>query len=234
MLPFSWTKVSSNNKLADYSLLLGCVTFLLLEGYLQFQYKIFGTQYGLALAIPTIIFFYCAYRFDHAGVLSMAITALASWCGLTIAPLSVLSANNFSNTAIIHTAIILGIVLVVLSKVSTHQQLKEHFCFTYLLLGANLAMAGALTGLFGDHYPVLYFIIATSLAIYLIIQARSSQSALFLLMGVIYGYIILTYSVFKISPEDLTGILAIWYFLLSSIGVLFFLLNFKKILRIKK
>ena len=70
----------------DYILLLGCLTFLIFEGYWQFQYNIFGTRYGLVTIIPTILFFLTAYYFDHRGALSLAITGLASWVGSVVTP----------------------------------------------------------------------------------------------------------------------------------------------------
>ena len=53
-------------------------------------------------------------------------------------------------------------------------------------------------------------------------------------MGVIYGYVVVTYAIFNILPDEALSSLGISYFMLTSIGVVFFLLNVKKILRIKK
>jgi hypothetical protein len=231
---FSWSQTTGPNKLADYSLLMGSVTFLLLEGYLQYQYSLFGTKYGFAVILPTIVFFYCAYRFDHAGVLSMAITGLASWLGLTIAPLSLLSKNDFTDPTLLISAVVLGLCLVIFSKVSEIYNFKGHFAFSYLFLGGNLAAVAATTGLFLHDFKIVYFIISAALSIYFIIQARNSHSAVFLLVGVIYGYIVFTYALFKISPDSFIEVFVLWYFLFSSIGVLFFLLNFKKILGITR
>jgi hypothetical protein len=217
---FSWSQTTGPNKLADYSL--------------QYQYSLFGTKYGFAVILPTIVFFYCAYRFDHAGVLSMAITGLASWLGLTIAPLSLLSKNDFTDPALLISAIVLGLCLIIFSKVSEIYNLKGHFAFSYLILGGNLAAVAATTGLFLHDFKIVYFIISAALSIYFIIQARNSHSAVFLLVGVIYGYIVFTYALFKISPDSFIEVFVLWYFLFSSIGVLFFLLNFKKILGITR
>ncbi|MCE7040532.1 DUF2157 domain-containing protein [Dyadobacter sp. CY312] len=233
-LPFSWEKTTGSNKLAGYSLLLGCVTFLILEGYLQYQYQLFGSKYGFAVIIPTVLFFFCSYRFDHTGVLSMGITGLASWLGLTIAPLSLLSGNDFTDQSLLVSAIILGCCMVVFSKVSETRDIKKHFAFTYLFLGGNLAAVTSVTGLLNHDFKIVYFIVSAMLTVYFIIQARNNQWALFLLMGVIYGYIALSYSLFKIAPDFVPEIFALWYFLFSSMGVLWFLLNFKKLLGIKK
>ncbi|HEV7381424.1 MAG TPA: DUF2157 domain-containing protein [Dyadobacter sp.] len=232
--PFSWAKINPQNKLADHSLLLGCSLFLILEGYVQYQYTFFGTRYGLAVAIPTLLFFLLAYRFDHIGVLSMALTGLASWLGLTIAPTSVTRGNDFTNAHLLITAIVLGLLLLILGKVSEQKHLKSHFSFTYSLFGANLASVAAIAGLFNHNPRIVYFIISIALSFYLIQTARKEKSALFLLVGVIYGYVAISYGLFHVVPDVMVGLLGVFYMLASSAGTLVFLLNFKKILGTKR
>lgn len=233
-LPYSHTQVANPNKFVDYVLLLGCSTFLGLEGYLQYQYNVFGSRYGLAVIIPTVLFFFCAYRFDHRGALSMAITGLASWLGLTIAPLSVLSDNDFTDGRLIMSAIALGSVLTAVGWISEENNIKKHFAFTYMLMGGNLACIAAQIGLFSHEPKVLYFVIGLGLCYFFIRRARQAQSLVFLFMGTVYGYCILTYVIFtNLGPDAALG-LGIFYFLFSSVGVIYFLLNFKKFLGIKK
>ncbi|WP_159467654.1 DUF2157 domain-containing protein [Dyadobacter sp. 3J3] len=232
--PFSRGIVTNSDQFSQYVLILACTLFLILEGYLQYQYQFFGTRYGIAIFIPTVLFFFCAYRFDNRPVLSMAITGLASWLGLTISPLSVLEKNDFTAPGIIITGIILGIALVAFSWLSEKKEMKSHFGFTYILLGGNLAAISGLAGLFRNDPKILYFVITAALCAYLIQNARKNQSLLFLLMGVIYGYIAITYAAFVFLPDSILAGLSIFYFLFTSLGVLFFLLNVKKILRLKK
>jgi hypothetical protein len=232
--PFFWHEVKSDNKFSAYVLLLGCTAFLILEGYLQFQYTFFGTRYGLALFIPTLLFFFCAYFFDHRGVLSMAITGLASWLGLTIAPLSVLSRNDFSDMKLIATAIILGSALMLAGWITLKQNLKAHFSFTYLFLGGVIAIIASMKGLFDQDGKILYFALSGALCLFFIYYSRLRQELVFLLMGVIFGYIVITYALFKILPDSMIAFISVYYFLFTSVGVIFFLLNVKKILRLNK
>ncbi|TLV02614.1 DUF2157 domain-containing protein [Dyadobacter luticola] len=232
-LPFSWSEVRNPNKFSDYVLLLECTLFLALEGYLQFQYKFFGSRYGLAIIIPTIIFFFSAYRFDHRGALSMAITGLASWLGLTIAPMSILAENDFGNERLLISAMILGSLLVLIGWLSEEKELKRHFSFTYFLLGGNLASIASLIGFFTKDYGIICFIVSICLSGFFIFRARKAQSLVFLLMGVVYGYLVLSYSVLR-PLGDAAAIVGVYYVLLSSAGIIYFLLNFKKFLGIKK
>ncbi|WP_031527318.1 DUF2157 domain-containing protein [Dyadobacter crusticola] len=233
-LPFSRYEVDNPNKFVSYTLLIGCMLFLALEGYLQFQYAFFGTKYDAAILIPTILFFLCAYRFDHTGVLSMGITGLASWLGLTIAPLSVLTKNDFTDSKLVWSAIALGILLVSFAWLSHVKRWKAHFANAYLLLGGNLAFIATLVGAFTLEPLFVFFLLGIALAVFFILSARRVQSLLFLLMGVVYGYIHVTYLIGKLLGEDLVFALATIYFTISSIGVVLFLLNYKKFLGIKR
>jgi MFS family permease len=234
--PFSWEEVKNPAQLADFALLLGCMMFLILEGYLQYQYNLFGTKYGLVTIIPAIVFIPAAYFFDHRGVLSMGLTALASWVGVSIAPLSVLSQNDFSAPHFLFTAIALGLILSGVGLYSEYKNLKKHFSFTYLLLGSNLTLIACMTGMFNHGNWFIYVVIALALSVGLFFYARKTQSYLFLLMGVIYGYIAFSYLIFKVileSPNNELWILGMYYFLLTGVGVVFFLINIKKILGVK-
>lgn len=227
---FSWNEIESLNKLNDYALLLGCTSFLILEGYLQFQYHVFGTKYSLAVFVPTVVFFFCAYVFDHRGVLSMAITGLASWLGLTIAPLSLLSGNDFADSRIVMTAIVLGVALIAVGWITFRKDFKGHFSFTYFFLGGNLSAIASMVGLFNERWKIFYFVSVAALSSFFIYYSRQKHALVFLLMGVIYGYIAVSYAAFKILPDETLSLLGIPYFMLTSIGVILFLLNVKKIL----
>ena len=234
--PFTWEEVKNPHHFSDFVLLLGCTSFLILEGYLQFQYDLFGLKYGLVTFIPAILFFVCAYFFDHRGVLSMAITAFASWVGVNIAPFTVLKKNDFSAPNFLITAIILGLVLSGLGLISEYKNLKKHFSFTYLLLGSNLTLIACMTGMFSHANWFIYAFISLFLCVGLFLYARKTQSYIFLLMGTIYGYITLTYMLFKFAgaiDEDFMYMFAMYYFLLSGVGVIVFLMKIKKILGIE-
>jgi hypothetical protein len=80
-------------------------------GYLQFQYAVFGTQYGLTI-FPTAIAFFCAYYFDNKSVLSIATTGLAAYIGLSVSPQTLLH-NDFYENNTLSYLISLSILLVI-------------------------------------------------------------------------------------------------------------------------
>lgn len=233
--PFTWEEVIETEKLDDFALLGACVMFLTLEGYLQYQYNLFGTRYGLAAFLPAVLFFFLAYRFDHRGVLSMAVTAFASWIGVTIAPIKLWQQKNFSTADITHISILLGVVLIIMGGLSEYKKWKKHFSFTYFLFGFNIAFVATLAGLFQFDMKLVYLLVMVVLSYGSIWYARKTQSYLFLLMGVIYGYIALTYWIFHWEYANEMGFtLYMLYFMSSAVGVVFFLINIKQIIGLKK
>ncbi|GAB2856392.1 DUF2157 domain-containing protein [Hymenobacter ruber] len=237
--PFTWAAAPKTSVGADYLLLLGCLLFVVLEGYVQYQYSLFGNRYGLATALPALFFVPLAYWFDHRGVLAMGLTALASWVGLTVAPLAVLTENEFWNDHIRGAAIGLGILLMAAGFYSEHRGRKAHFAFTYLLLGSNLALAALATSLVRAAFseqPALglsFVIIMLALCAGLYWYARRTQSYWFLVLAAGYAYFAVGYALAQLVmllPSEAVFMTAFFLFPLSAILVVLFFLNIRKIM----
>ena len=236
---FTWGEAPRTRIAADYLLLLGCLLFLVLEGYVQYAYGVFGTRYGLATLVPAALFFALAYRYDHRGVLSMAITALAAWVGVSVAPLAVFQNSDYWQTALSRPALGLGVALVAAGLASERWRLKPHFAYTYLLLGGNLALLAA-ASLFFERTglaAVSCWLLVLGLCAGLVWYARRTQSYLFLVLAVFYGYVVGTAGLYRLSEslgleELLFGFGTLYFPLTLGLLVLFFV-KIKKILRIQ-
>lgn len=236
-LPYSHTQTKHPSPFFDYIVLLACLLFGIFIGYIQFQYDVFGMHYGIAVLLPTAIFFICGYAFDHKGILSLGITGLAAWAGITVTPLDLLEKNNFSDTAIIFTSIALGLSIAIFSKYSDKKNIKEHFGFSYNSFAANILFIATLAALFDQPYKWISFLLLAASCYYYINYAIAQQSFLFLLLSIVYGYIGLTYCIFSVLAElsnDITVTIGSFYIMASCGGVIGFFINYKKILRIKK
>ena len=238
--PFTWGIAPKTSVGADYLLILGCLLFVVLEGYLQYQYQLFGSRYGLATAVPALVFLPLAYWFDHRGVLAMGLTALASWVGLTVAPLAVLTENEFWNDDLRGAAIGLGLGLMGAGFYSEQRGRKAHFAFTYLLLGSNLALAALATSLVratldkqlmvGISSTLLMLALCAGLFWY----ARRTQSYWFLVLAAGYAYFAACYVLVQLVlalPDDLILLSATMLLPLSALAVVLFFVNLKKIMR---
>lgn len=238
--PLTWGQTLKTSVGADYLLLLSCLLFVVLEGYAQYQYSIFGTRYGLATAVPALVFLPLAYWFDHRGVLAMSITALAAWVGLTVSPLSVLRDNNFWNNGIRTAALGLGLVLMATGFYSEYYGRKAHFAFTYLLLGSNMALAALVTTLVQLTFreqPFAGFgtaLLVLALCAGLFWYARRTLSYWFLILAAGYAYFAVAYLLAQVVmalPVGVMVLAATVFFPLSALGVVLFFVNLKEILR---
>jgi hypothetical protein len=235
---FTWQEAPRTSIAADYLLLLGCLLFLVLEGYLQVQYELVGTRYGLATVLPAVLFFALAYRFDHRGVLAMAITALATWVGVSVAPLDVFRQGLIMHDVISLPALLLGFVLVVTGLLSEFLNRKRHFAFTYLSLGGNVALLATMSVLFHTEgrYTLPWLLLVLGLSAGLVWYARRAQSYLFLLMSVAYSYVAITYAIISALSSDHSGnwimLMIVLYLPLTLVGIVLLFLNSKKILRL--
>ncbi len=230
-LPYSNNRVAAPNAFFDYILLLACLMFITFVGYLQYQYNVFGNRYGLVTFIPMIVLFFTAYYFDHIGILTMAITTLAAWAGISVTPMALLSKNDFNSLTIIFTAFALGVVLVTLGYFSAKENIKKHFEFTYNNFGIHLLFISTLAAMF--HYEKICLLIFILLAVigYLVYQkAAKEKSFYFLLILSLYIYIGFSYLVtkllFDIMQVDTENVvLACLYFIASAIGIMIFLIR---------
>ena len=238
-LPYQNEQVLHSSPFFDYIVLLGCLLFSLFIGYFQYQYSPFGEHYGILVFIPTLVAFYLAYRFDHKGVLSLAITGLAATFGLSITPRGLFEGNDFSDLSLIITALILGILIGVWAWYSETKNIKKHFSFTYNNFSMNILNVSLLAALFDKDLKILSLLLLLGTGLYFIKYAITKQSYLFLLLPILYSYIGITYCVFYLLSKmnninEGTFLFGMLYIIGSAIGVIFLFLNIKKIIHIKK
>jgi hypothetical protein len=234
--PFSFQKVPSPNAFFDYVLLLGCLLLLTFITYLQVQYNAFGNRYGLATFIPMIILFFCAYYFDHLGVLTMAITNLGAWMGVAVSPLKIFTANNFADAQLIFAGLLLGVILMLMSYVSTSKKFKPHFCFTYMNFGMNMLFVSTLAGMFYfDSFYILWLLPLAALTWYFYYRAVAMSSFYFILMLTLYVYVGIAYVVtrFLLNDHFELYMLVLMYFIASAVFMILFLVKMNKKLKAK-
>ncbi len=227
--PFSLGTVESPTPFYDYILLLGCLTFLIMEGYMQYQYGIFGTRYGLVTFIPMVLFFTLAYWLDNRGVLSMGITALAAWLGITVTPQDLLRENDFNSSTIVYTGVLLGLILTTVPFLSERWGIKKHFSLTYLNFGVHILMISTLAGMMALGQTLLFFLLLLAAVGFFLWYARTRGSFYFLTVAVLYGYIGFTYMlIFNTKSLALDFVFYLYYFIISCVGVILFLINYKR------
>ena len=223
---YTHEKVNPPTPYFDYVVLLGCLLFISALGYLQFQYSLFDEGMGATTLLTAIIFFYAAYRFDHLGVLSLAITAFASFWGISVSPQKWYSGDFLETANLHHTAMMVGAGLAFVALTLDKKGIKQHFTFSYLNYAFLLFFIGALAGIFmnTDSYA-LYLILVYAGCALAVYAANRQKSFLFLLYAFLAGYIATT---FFLSDTILLDA-SIWFLYLigSCGGFIYFIVRYK-------
>jgi len=236
-LPFRTARVAAPNSFFDYILLLGSVSLVTFVGYLQYQYNVFGTNYGLATLIPMLALFFIAYYFDHLGILSLAIANLAVWMGVTVTPKELLLHSDFNSQTIVFTYLALGLILIFAGLASQHFNFKSHFKFSYQHYGIHVTYIALLAGyfLFYDSFAAFGWMIGIAiLSAVLYNDAFKNKSFYFLLLVALYSYIAVSCLVVRVlaTAGNIGAIyLMFLYFIGSGIGMIFLLINLNKKLK---
>lgn len=225
---YAHVQVESPNAYFDYVLLLGCLLFVSIQGYIQFQYDAFTESLPWNTLITAIFYFYIAYRYDHVGVLSLAITAFASFWGLKVSSQKWYSGDFFDQSDLHITSIVFATALGALVFYLDGKSIKKHFTFTYLNFCFLIFFVGTLAGIFMDSsYDLLFVALIYAGCVYAWYEAQQKKSFLFLVYAFIAGYIATTYLlgkyIFNHEP-------ALWYyyFLISCGGIIYGIIQYKR------
>jgi hypothetical protein len=210
-IPYSNEKVKPPTPYYDYVLLLGCLLVVAIQGYLQFQYNVFDNGLGLSTLLSAAFFFAMSYRYDHVGILSMGIAALASFWSISVSPQKWYSSEFFSQSSNLHvTAIIFSTVLAAAAMALELKSIKKHFTFTYINFCCFIFFTGATAGLFmDDGWNALYVLLIYAGCLGTFYFARYSRSFLFLLYMFVFGYIATTY---VLAISVLSEVPELWFF----------------------
>ncbi len=236
--PFSRNHVKSVGSFFDYVLLLGTLSFLTFVGYIQYQYNLFGNNYGLATFLPMLVLFFLAYAFDHLAVLSLAITNLALWMGVSVTPKQLLMTSNYHTETMVYTYLLLAFILLAAAFLGDRIGIKKHFGFTYMHFGVHIGFIALLTGYF-IHYEsgisYLYLLGVFIFGAYTYKDALKRKSFYFLMLTVLYGYFafscLVMNALFKVGDGEGAILLGFFYFIASAASILILLIHLNKKLK---
>lgn len=234
---FRKSETTFESPVLEYLVLLANILTCIFIGYLQFQYKPFGAHYGLATLVPTIVSFICAYYFDNKSVLTIAITGLAAYVGLSVTPQDVFNNDLYLNQSLSFSAIMLGVLLILWAFYSDKIALKTHFKLIYLTFALHIISIASITNMVNEYYGFwLLFSAILAGSCYYFYKASYELKAISLyVFMILYAYIGINIFLFRIFEnidfEDIwmLFVLAIPAYFIGSI-VLFIKLikNFNK------
>lgn len=238
---FWWRNIKSQvglkpTALYDYIVLLGNLLLLIIIGYLQTQFQLFGNRWGLASFIPMVLLFAAAYYFDHKGVLSLAIINLAAWAGITINRGTWYGISALNEQGTIVTAFLLSAALILWAGFVKRSTVKPHFSETYLQFGFHGLFISAIAG--EMYFPSLYLVwfMAVLLAGYFFLRkANAEKSAYFMVITCLYIYFSISYlfsaKIFSKISGDTELYANLFYYVATGVGMAFLLNSLNKKIR---
>ena len=196
----------------DYVLYLGSLVWSLELAYLENRFRVLSGQLDFYLLATAGLFFFLAYRFDNRLVLSLGLSSLAGWFGLTISHWSAHQDATYRQYALLY-CLLVGVGGALLQR----RGLKPHFLATYLNLVANVLFWALLSGVFnrqgyGLWVLALFLACGASLA-----WGLARRHFAFVAYAAVYGYVGDS-SMFLRGVTDETAVLG--YFVVTGVAML--------------
>jgi len=196
----------------DYVLYLGSLVWCMELTYLEKRFQLLSGQWDLYLLATAGFFFFLAYRFDNRFVLSLALSSLAGWFGLTISRWPSHQDAAYRQYALLY-CLFVGVGGALLQR----RGLKPHFFGTYLNIVANILFWAVLSGVFGrqDYGPwslALLVACGASLA-----WGLTRRQFAFVAYAAVYGYLGVS-SLLLRNFNDTTAVLS--YFVITGVVML--------------
>ena len=209
---WSAAETAAPTPIFDYVLYLGCLVWCVELAYLENRFHVLSGQWDLYLLATALLFFFLAYRFDNRFVLSLALSSLAGWFGLTISHWPSHQDAAYRQYALVY-CLVVGTVGAILERL----KLKPHFFTTYLNVTANVLFWAILSGVFDSQDRGLWLVgLLIACAASLVWGLKRRQFA-FVAYAAIYGYVGVSWMLIR-NASDSTFILA--YFVFTAIAMI--------------
>jgi hypothetical protein len=209
----AWSRAESPtpNAIFDYVLYLGSLVWCVELAYLENRFHVLSGQWDLYLLATAGLFFFLAYRFDNRFVLSLALSSLAGWFGLTIAGWPSHQDATYRGYALLYSVVVGGGGVLL-----QRGGLKPHFFGTYVNIAANVLFWAVLSGVFEQDSGLWLVCLLVACAASLGWGLARRQFA-FVAYAAVYGYVGVS-SLLLRSLNDTTAVLS--YFVVTGVAML--------------
>jgi len=214
---WSPAEIPSPSLVFDYVLYLGSLTWSVELAYLENRFHVLSGQSDFYLLATAALFFFLAYRFDNRFVLSLALSSLAGWFGLTISHWP-----SHQDAAYRQYAILYSLIVAVAGAILQRRGLKPHFFGTYLNIAANVLFWAVLSGVFNRQGYVIWFLALLAVCGASLAWGLARRQFSFGAYAAVYGYV----GVSSIVIRDINGdTVVLSYFLVTGIAMLVMLVQ---------
>lgn len=219
--PYSSGEVESPTLAFDYVLYLGCLVFGVQLGYVETRFHLLQNNWDAYLLISAVLFFGLAYRFDNRFVLSLALSTLAAWFGITTSRWAFFSASadSLRRNALIYGALAAG------SGAWLHRlNIKRHFTETYFHVATNIIFVALVSGVAERDHSWLYLLVVLVSAAASVTEGIRRRKFAFVVYGTVYAYVAMSIQLLRDLFRDVGGDSAILaYFVISGAAVIVFM-----------
>ena len=208
---WSRAEVASPSLAFDYVLYLGSLTWSIELAYLENWFQLLSGQWEPYLLTTAALFFFLAYRFDNRFVLSLGLSALAGWFGLTISHWPSHQDAEYRQYAILYAVIVGGA-----GAILRRYGLKPHFLGAYLNIAANVLFWAVLSGVFERESDALWFPALLGACGASLAWGLARRQFSFVAYAAVYGYV----GVSSILIRGIYGATAVLsYFLVTGVAM---------------
>ena len=201
----------------DYVLYLGSLVWGVELAYLENRFHLLSGQWDFYLLATAVFFFFLGYRFDNRFVLSLALSSLAGWFGLTISHWPSHQDATYRQYALLY-CLVVGVGGALLQR----RGLKPHFFGTYLNIVANVLFWAVLSGLFEREGYGLWFLALLIACGGSLAWGLTRRQFVFVAYAAVYGYVGISW-LFLRNVNDDTAVLS--YFVVSGVAMLVLLVQ---------
>ncbi len=209
---WSAAETAAPSPIFDYVLYLGSLVWCVELAYLENRFHVLSGQSDFYLLATGGLFFFLAYRFDNRLVLSLALSSLAGWFGLTISHWPSHQDAAYRQYALLY-CLLVGVGGVLLQR----RGLKPHFFGTYLNIVANVLFWALLSGVFNRQGYGLWFLALLIACGASLAWGVTRRQFAFVAYAAVYGYVGVS-SMFLRGVFDETVVLS--YFVLTGVAML--------------
>jgi hypothetical protein len=214
---WSVAETPAPSPILDYVLYLGSLVWSLELAYTENRFHMLSGQWDLYLLATAILYFFLAYRFDNRFVLSLALSSLAGWFGLTVSHWSAWDWSAHQDDVYRRYALLYCLVVGVSGALLQRRGLKPHFFGTYLNIVANVLFWALLSGVFNRQGYGLWFLALLIACAASLAWGLSRRQFAFVAYAAVYGYVGVSSLVLRgLDGESAT----LAYFVFSGVAML--------------
>lgn len=185
---FRWEETFFESPTYDYLVLLATILSCIFIGYLQVQYEPFGKDIGAMTLLSAAVALFTGYYFDNRSALSIGVTGLVAFVGITITPRAVIDNNIYTTDTQTYTGIALAALLAFWAEYSWRKNLKKHFRLVFDTFALHLAGLCCIKGMFEPYWFAMVPILAGA-CFYFYRKSHAVNAISLFVFALVYGYI---------------------------------------------